>query len=260
MRTLGLVLALACAAKASAQPVEVRNSEGLVHGFLVLRGPDGNAIADGALLQTTPASDQVSSRLLFHFKDGSIQDETVVFSQRRVFRALTYHLVQKGPTFPRDIDARIDAGSGRVAVRWKDRAGDEDSKDDQMTLPDDLANGLVLTLLKNLPAGTKEIEGHMVAFTPKPRLVKLVITPAGEDPFVLGDTSHRAVRYRVRPKLGGLLGLLAPLVGKQPPDVFVWILGGDAPAFVKFEGTMFLDGPTWKMELVSPRWRTQSGD
>jgi hypothetical protein len=31
-------------------------------------------------------------------------------------------------------------------------------------------------------------------------------------------------------------GRVLPLLGKQPPDTHVWILGGDAPAFVKSEG------------------------
>ena len=245
---------LGLAATAASRPVAVRNHEGLVHGFLVLRAADGSAIADGALLQTTTRADQVTSRLVFHFKDGSLQDETVVFSQQKAFRVLTNHLVQKGPSFPRELDARLDAGSGRVTVRWKERDGEQEEDVEQMTLPDDLLNGLVLTVLKNVPEGTSQIVGHMVAFTPKPRLVKLEMTGIGEEAFVLGETTHRAVRYRVRPKLGGLLGLLAPLVGKQPPDAFVWIMGGEAPAFVKFEGSMFLDGPAWRMELISPRW------
>jgi hypothetical protein len=245
---------LGLAAVAASQPVAVRNHEGLVHGFLVLSAADGSAIADGALLQTTSGTDQVTSRLVFHFKDGSLQDETVAFSQQRVFRVLTNHLVQKGPSFPREMDARIDARSGRVTVRWKERDGKQEEDAEQMTLPDDLLNGLVLTVLKNVPEGAHQIVGHMVAFTPKPRLVKLEMTGIGAEAFVLGETTHRAVRYRVRPKLGGLLGLLAPLVGKQPPDAFVWIMGGEAPAFVKFEGSMFLDGPPWRMELISPRW------
>ena len=32
-------------------------------------------------------------------------------------------------------------------------------------------------------------------------------------------------------ELGGIAGIVAPIIGKQPPDLHVWILGGDAPAF-----------------------------
>ena len=48
---------------------------------------------------------------------------------------------------------------------------------------------------------------------------------------------------------------MAPLVGKQPQDTHVWILGGDAPAFVKLEGSLYLGGPTWRIELTSPLWQ-----
>jgi hypothetical protein len=117
--------------------------------------------------------DRVTSRLVFHFKDGSLRDETSVFSQRQSFRLISNHLVQKGPTFPQTLDLKIDCASGQVTVRYTD---------------------------------------------------------------------------------DGLAGFVAPLLGKQPLDTHVWIVGGEAPAFVKSEGSMFLGGPIWRTELVSPVW------
>src|SRR5437016_5174090 len=76
-----------------AEPVSVQHAEGLVHGFLALRTLDGTLIADGDLIQNAH-DDQVTSRLVFRFKDGSIRDETAVFSQRQHFRLLRNHLVQ----------------------------------------------------------------------------------------------------------------------------------------------------------------------
>jgi len=52
----------------------------------------------------------------------------------------------------------------------------------------------------------------------------------------------------------GVAGVVAPIVRKQPPDIHVWILGGEAPAFVKSEGPLYLGGPIWRIELVSPVW------
>jgi hypothetical protein len=49
-------------------------------------------------------------------------------------------------------------------------------------------------------------------------------------------------------------GLVAPLLGKQPEDTHVWIMTGEAPAFVKSNGPMFLGGALWRIELVSPVW------
>ena len=63
-------------------------------------------------------------------------------------------------------------------------------------------------------------------------------------------TSH----FVVHPELGGITGLIAPLVGKEPPDLHIWILFGDVPAFMGFEGSLFMGGPTWRIELASPRW------
>jgi hypothetical protein len=64
--------------------------------------------------------------------------------------------------------------------------------------------------------------------------------------------SRQATHYVVKVDIGGLSGLLAPLLGKQPPDGHVWILGGDAPAFVKSEQQLYFGGPVWRIELVSP--------
>jgi len=59
------------------EPVAVRYTEGLVHGFLVLRTLEGKALADGDLLQAA-RGDRVTTRLVFRFKDGSTHDETAI--------------------------------------------------------------------------------------------------------------------------------------------------------------------------------------
>jgi hypothetical protein len=92
----------------------------------------------------------------------------------------------------------------------------------------------------------------MVVAAPKPLLVKLAISAEGEDWFLTGGARHKATRYVVKVDIGGVRGVVAPLVGKQPPDTRVWILDGSPPAFVKSEGP-FCDGcPIWRTELVSP--------
>src|SRR5258705_5324357 len=93
----------------------VRRPEGLLHVFLTLKTLQGTPLADGELIQT-PRGDQVTTRLVFHFKDGSLHEETSVFSQRQRFRLITHHLVQKGPAFPQPLDMSIDAATGSVTV------------------------------------------------------------------------------------------------------------------------------------------------
>jgi hypothetical protein len=238
------------------EQVAVRHAEGLVHGFLVLRTLDGTALADGDLLQTSRGT-RVTSRLVFHFRDGSLHDETAVFSERQQFRLLSDHLVQKGPSFPRPIDMTIDAVKGQVTVHYSDDHGQPKVAAEHMNLPPDLANGLVLTLLKNARRDAPPKSVGFVAATPKPRLVKLAISTAGEESFTTGAAARKAAHYVLKIELGGISGVVAPLVGKQPPDSHVWILGGEAPAFVKSEQPLYNGGPVWRIELTSPVWPKQ---
>jgi len=236
------------------EPVRVRHTEGLVHGFLTLKTLDGTMLADGDLLQSAVGS-RVTSRLVFHFKDGSLHDETAIFSQRQTFRLLSDHLVQKGKSFPQPLDMSIDALKGQVTVRYTDDQGEEKVAAEQLNLPVDLANGLILTLLKNARSDAPPKTVGFVAATPKPRLVKLAISTAGEDSFSTGTTARKAMHYVLKVEVGGVAGVVAPLIGKQPPDSHVWILGGEAPAFVKSEQPLFNGGPVWRIELTSPVWK-----
>ena len=82
---VGAMLAALVPASVRAAEVAVRQTEGVTRGFLVLRTPAGEVLAEGDLLQMTKP-EGVQSRLTFRFRDGSLFDETVVFSQQRVFR------------------------------------------------------------------------------------------------------------------------------------------------------------------------------
>jgi hypothetical protein len=234
----------------TAETVSVRFPEGLVHGFLTLRSVDGAILAEGDQIQYL-RDGRVTSRLLLKFRDGSVSDETVVFTQDKVFRVLSDHLIQKGPAFPTPVDLSVDAKTGMVAVRYTDD-GKPKSLEEKMELPPDLANGLVLTLIKNLDPKAPLATMSMIAASPKPRLVRLAISPAGETSFTVGTSKRQAVRFVVHIELGGVAGVVAPLIGKQPPDTHVWVLEGDAPAFIGSEGPLGMGAPPWRLELASP--------
>jgi hypothetical protein len=236
-----------------AAPVAVNHSEGIIHGFLVLRTLEGNTIAEGDLIQIA-RGDRVTAHLIFHFKDGSVHEEIAVFSQSGSFRLLSDHLQQKGPTFKRPADVSIDGSTGDVTVRYTDDDGKEKIVTDRLKLRPDVANGIIFTFLKNIKPDVLQTTVSMVVATPKPRLVKLVITAHGEEPFSIGGSARKATHYVIRVEIGGAAGVVAPLIGKQPPDTHVWILGGEAPAFVKSEGPLYEGGPVWRIELTSPVW------
>jgi hypothetical protein len=239
----GLVLALAGTWPAAAEPIAVRYTEGVTRGFPVLRSQSGEKLAQGELVQFA-RGDVVESRLIFRFTDGSLYDERMVFSQRDVFTLLRYHIVQQGPSFPETIDAAVDRASGRYEVRYKaDEDSDEETLKGAFEMPGDVYNGLLSTVMKNIPAG-EPVMVQIVAFTPKPRLVKMLLKPAAEDPMRVNDAAVIATRFLVRPQLG----LFASLLIADIPDVKCWIAGGDAPAVLRFEGPLYFMGPIWRID------------
>ncbi|MFY9584945.1 MAG: hypothetical protein WAR21_10700 [Candidatus Acidiferrales bacterium] len=258
MQSKRLAALLACIAllqpsALSAEQVAVRHTEGIVHGFLVLRTLEDNTIAEGDLTQLA-RGDRVTTHVVFHFKDGSVHEETTVFSQRGSFRLLSNHLLQKGPAFKRPMEVTTNGSTGEVTVRYTDEDGREKVVTDRLKLPPDMANGIVSTMLKNIRPDATRMTVSMVVATPKPRLVKLVIARQGEEPFSIGGSGRKATHYVAKVEIGGAAGLVAPLVGKQPPDIHIWVLSGEVPAFVKSEGPLYEGGPIWRIELTSPVW------
>jgi hypothetical protein len=218
------------------------------NGVLILRTLNGAALADGELTQTV-RGDRATIRLVFHFKDGSLHDETVVYAPSQRFGLATYHLVQKGPAFPQPLDMSIDRSIGEVVVRYA-AGGAQKIETEHIDVPPDLANGLISTILRNAQTGSPPKTVSFVVATPKPRLVKLAITSAGDEPFPRGGAVVKAAHYVLKVEIGGVSGVLAPLVGKQPPDSHVWILRGETPAFAKSEQPFYLGGPLWRIEVV----------
>lgn len=253
---MSLVLA-SCALFASTvvrtEPVAVQHTEGLVHGFLSLSSLDGTRLASGDLIQVVRGR-LVTSRLVFHFIDGSLHDETAEFRQVGQFEFVKDHLVQRGPSFPQPIDMTIDGATRTATVRYTNDHGNAKTDSVQFGLPTDLANGVLMTLLKNVKPAAPPKALSFIAATPKPQLVKLALSSLGEESFSTAGVARKAVHYQLKVDVGGLKGLIAPLVGKQPPDLHFWILAGEAPAFVKSEQQLYFGGPIWRIELANPVW------
>jgi hypothetical protein len=236
-----------------AEPVPVRYSQGSAHGFLALKTTDGTPIATGDATQTVHG-DRVTSRVTFRFRDGSLDDDTTVFSQRRVFRLISDHHIQHGPSFPKPIDVFIDAVTGKITSH----AENGKVREDHLDLPSDVSNGLPPNLLLNFLPSTPETKLSFVAPTTKPRLISISVKPAGDVPFSVGGHSRKAVDYVLHVELGGLAGAIAPMIGKQPADYHIWILQGAAPAFIREEGQLYEGGPIWRIEQISPSFAPDS--
>ncbi|MCM0082425.1 hypothetical protein L4X63_12575 [Geomonas sp. Red32] len=247
-----LLFLLGTTLRAQAAQVPVRFSEGMTRGFLVLNDSAGKRPASGDFLQVENG-EEVKARVLLHFKDGSLHDETAVFTQHKLFSLQSYRLIQKGPSFPVGMDITVDCAKGSYRIKTTERKnGREKELTGKLDLPPDVYNGMVPTVVKNLPKGASE-KIHMIAFTPAPRVIELDISPTGEVPVTIGDLKRAAEHYVLKARLGWLK-IPAALTGRTPPDDHIWTIASDVPAFLKFEGPLYTDGPIWRIELTSPVW------
>lgn len=105
-------------------------------------------------------------------------------------------------------------------------------------------------IAKNLRMGdTANV--HIVAFTPKPRVIGLQMAFAGTATARLGGHAEPTNHFVLKPQLGALTAFFARLLGKLPPDSHVWIVRDHVPAFLQFEGPMY-SGPVWRLSLAAP--------
>jgi hypothetical protein len=86
-------------------------------------------------------------------------------------------------------------------------------------------------------------------------LVRILISPEGEQPFLIAGRPAKAAVFRIHPELGGVAGVIAPMVGLQPKDVMVWVLEGEEPAVVRIVGPLGGYGPVVSSELVGASFR-----
>jgi hypothetical protein len=236
---------LLCVTALEAAPVRVRFTEGTTRGFLAIRNSQGELIGHGELRQK-PRGDEVDSRLVLQFRNGSVHDEATTYSQRGAFRLESYRLTQRGPSFP-GAEISFDRRSGRYRARTRARAdGAEDTASGELEMPADLYNGMTLLVLKNMAPG-EQATGQLAVFTPKARLLRMDLRREGEDRVVFAGDPKLATRHLVHLEIGGITGVVAAVIGKDPPDLRYWLVLGEIPAFVRFEGSMFLNGPVWRV-------------
>jgi hypothetical protein len=246
---------------AQADPMPVHHAQGTLHGFIEIRAEDGSLVASGDSTEVVHGG-RVTMQTLFRFKDGSSDDETTVFSQHRVFQLISDHHIQKGPSFPHPMDVTIDAQTGQITVRSTGKDGKQEVKTDHVDLPPDLANGMVPLVVENMASEEPETTVSMLVLAPKPRLVKLVISKGGEESFSVSGSDRKAIHYEIKIDLGGVAGVVAPLIGKKPPDIQVWTVGGPAPVFVREQGPLYSEGPIMTIQLAGTVWpeSPKSGD
>jgi hypothetical protein len=212
------------------------------------RSETGKIVARVEFTETVQG-DEVTMRLTYHFVDGSIDDETTTYSQQGTFRLVRNHHIQNGPFFAKPVDFAVESAIGMATTRTADRNGKIQVESQHIDLPDDLANGFVGSLLLNVPPNTAPFRVGILAPVFGGRLIRVLISPEGEQPFQKAGQTLKAEVFRIHPELGGILGMLAKLLGLQPKDVMVWVLEGDKPAVMRVVGQLGGSGPVLSSEL-----------
>ncbi len=236
----------------SADLIPVKEKQGAMYGFLVLKSADGKVIAMGDEINSVTGN-RIRSRTTLHFRDGSLDDEVSVFSQGSVFQLISDHHIQKGPSFQEPLDMSIDMPTKTVS--WREmKNGKDESHTQHMDLPSDLANGMTSLIVENFPTNVSELKVSYVAGTSKPRVVTLSTKPDGDEMFRVAGVSRQSKKYKIHVEIGGVAGVVAPLIGKQPADIEMWVTAKEVATFLKMEGPLFDKGPIWTMELAEPVW------
>jgi hypothetical protein len=233
---------------AQAEQIPVKHIQLPMHSSMVARSETGKIIARVEFTQAVQG-DEVTMRLTYHFVDGSIDDETTTYRQQGTFRLVRDHHIEQGPFFGKPVDFAVEAAIGIATSRtadWNDKIHVESAHID---LPDDLANGIVGTLLLNVAHNTKPFRMGILAPVGSGRLIRILISPEGEQPFHTGGQTLKATVFRIHPELGGILGMIAQLLGLLPKDVMVWVVEGEEPAVVRIVGQLGGSGPVVSSEL-----------
>ncbi len=233
-----------------ADSLRARLKQGTGHIFLLILDEDGKTLAAGESLQTVKGY-TVTTRTTFHFRDGSLDEETTVFEQRVNLRLLSDDHLQRGPAFPHPTEIRIEAAPGRVTIHDLE-SGKTTSH--ELKIPFDLANGIITQVLQNIPEDTAETKVSYVLPTSKPRLATLAISRAGEDNYTLGGERQTAKKLEIKVELGGVAGLIAPVIGKEPRSGTAWMAGGKVPMFIRIQTQFYEGGPLWTIQQTAPAW------
>jgi len=215
---------------------------------MAARSETGKIIARVEFTETVQG-DEVTMRLTYHFLDGSLDDETTTYRQQGRFRLVRNHHIQNGPFFAKPVDFAVEAATGTATSRTTDKSGRVHVESEHINLPADLANGFVGTVLLNVSPNTAPFRVGILAPVFGGRLIRILISPEGEQAFQKTGQTVKATVFRIHPELGGFLGMIAKLLNLEPKDVRVWVLEGEKPAVMRIVGQLGGSGPVLSSEL-----------
>jgi hypothetical protein len=245
---LTLLLILAATAL-PAQTIPPRHTEGRMRGFVTVRSLDGKLIGYGEISQSVRAG-HITDHMTVRFRDGSLDEETTVFSAQRAFTLISDRHIQRGPLFPHPLDLTTTA-AGDSTNRTLDASGKPRLETSHVDLPPGTAvEGMMGTLLANLDPALQSLRIPALTPTPKPRLIHFAIAPEGRGTFRVDGVRQTAAVFRIKTELGGIAGVVAPIIDKQPDDILAWVIQGESPLAIRAIGQLSEGGPLLDIQLA----------
>jgi hypothetical protein len=233
----------------AAQTITPHHVEGRMRGFVTIRLAGGKEIGYGSMTQFVKG-DRITYRMTYYFHDGSLDDETAVFSDQKAFNLISDHHIQRGPLFSHPIDLTVNA-AGDITDRIVDSGGKPKVETSHIDLPPGtVVIGMMATLMANLDPPTQQLKLPALIPSQKPRLVHFDITPEGHGTFHVAGARQSADVFRIKIELGGIAGVIAPIVDKQPPDSFIWVMEGDSPLAIRSVGQLSEGGPILDIQMA----------
>ena len=247
MRLIGLGMVLCLASPAWA--VETLFPEQAASRSLTVSTPDDKPLGHGTLTQWTEG-DRLHIVLSYDYADGRRIDESAVLLQQP-------ELVQERWTWRERKDGQttrqftIEFGTGRatglIRQDGKPRRYNERLKvEPGRTFAGVGFAAAAKNLLPRLRQG-EDVELRALAFTPKPRAVKVKVSREGTESFTRGGKTLSADRVIIHPEIG-----LASLVVKAP-DTELYFTGSEPPMMLGGEGPILEPGDPLVRTEVLPR-------
>jgi len=231
---------------AQSQAIPVHHLDGRLRGFVVLRDQSGRQIGNAELNQVA-VGDTVHYHMVYRFRDGSVDEETATYTQHDTFQLVADHHLQTGPFFSKPLDLSVDA-SGKTTERIPGKPQPDITHLDLE--PGTAVTGMISSILANIDPKAAAFKLPVVSPTRKPRFFHLDISAAGKGTVRIAGTQRSAAIFRLHTDLGGLAGIVAPIIGKEPADIVVWVLQGEAPMVIRMIGQLAEGGSIVDAQLA----------
>ena len=81
-----------------------------------------------------------------------------------------------------------------------------------------------------------------------------MISRSGEGSYTLGGEKQTTKKLEIKVDLGGVAGVIAPVIGTEPKPTYAWMAGGRVPMFIRIQTQFYEGAPLWTIEQAAPEW------